>query len=94
MDSQFIIPEISGKAASVVKAYVDAEYSKVIDGVIPYRIENDNGNLAGYFTLVANGNSISLFQKQLRPAFVQFDVQLSNEINNFIINGGYRKDML
>lgn len=94
IDSQFIIPAISGQLGYVVKAYADGEVAKVNDNVLPYRIETDNGNLAGYFTLMVNGNSIYLLQEQLRPAFIQFDTQLTSEINSFIINGGYRKDIL
>lgn len=94
IDSQYNINAISGKLGSVIKAYTDAEVSKVNDNVLPYRIENDNGNLAGYFTLTINGNSVYLFQVQFRPAFVPFDTQILSEINAFIINGGYKKDVL
>ncbi len=94
VDSQYTIHAISNHLGTVIKAYADAEIGKVTVAVLPYRIENENGNLMGYFTVRTKfGNGI-LYQKQIRPAFHQFDSIISQEISNFIHNGSFKLDLL
>ena len=93
-DSQSIIGQISGKGGIVVKAYADGELAKVNSTVLPYRIESNDGNLAGYFNLKITANSVYLFQIQLRPAFIDSSVQIVGQINDFIVKRGYQKDIL
>ena len=90
IDSQFNIPAISNKLGSVIKDYTDKEVEKVVGNVIPFRIETNDGNLAGYFTIKVVGVDVSLFQKQLRPSFVKFNDNISILISTFITNGEWQ----
>lgn len=94
IDSQYLIPAISNKNGFAIKAYCDVEIAKVTDNVIPYKIETENGNVAGFFTLQTNGSITTLYQKQLRPAFVQFDIELNQLISNFINTNRWINDTL
>lgn len=94
IDSQYSIPVISNQVGAIIKQYVDGEINKVVANVIPYKIETENGNLAGYFTLQTDGQFAILLQKQLRPAFQQFDGEISAEITTFIQQNGWKNDFL
>lgn len=91
-DARDTIPAITRSLGYLVKVYYDARVAAVADNFIPYKIETKNGNLAGYFVLDANGEVVSIAQKQLRPAFRQFDSELSQLISNFIASGKWRGD--
>lgn len=78
-----------------MKAYTDAKVNKVTPNTIPYKIETDNGNLAGYFILMIDYNGIPVLVDYLfRPAFVQFSSEISQIINNFITSGNWQFDTL
>lgn len=94
IDSQYIIPAISNKLGIAIKAYSDTEINKITDNVIPYKVETDNGNLAGYFTLQVKEGVATLLQFQLRPAFVLGNQDISNLIGNFILSNLWSLDIL
>ena len=79
---------------NVLQPLVDAKIALVTPNVIPYRIESDNGVIAGYFTLEINENIPTLQQSQIRPNFGTYSTQINTDINNFIISNGWRKDYL
>ncbi len=97
-DSRANIPSIATVSGSVLKNFIDAEIQLVsdYDNRICYKIETENGNLVGYFIIDINltNQSAYVFKVQLRPAFVQFDIQINNEINNFMFNFTWKKDFL
>lgn len=94
-DKRSSIPAIKNKTGQVIKDYCDQVVSQVGDNVIVYKIETLEGNLAGYFSLSVYGQgSASLFQYELRPAFVQFDADISAEIYNFMQSGNWAVDIL
>lgn len=94
IDSQYNIALISNKLGVDIKAYTDAEVAKVVAGVIPYRMESDSGNLIGFLTLKTTGLVAILYQYQLRPAFVQFDTIISQNISTFIAQNTWVQDIL
>lgn len=96
IDSRATIPAIKNKVGGVVKSYVDSQVGQIGDSNIPYRIENELGVLAGYFTVqVDMGNrSATLGQKALRPAFQSYDSQISQQIANFILGNEWHEDIL
>jgi|ERR1700733_546044 len=94
IDSQYTIPAIANKLGSVTKAYADAQISAISNNVIPYKIETENGNLAGYFALQINNGIPSILQMQVRPAFVSDNANISILIGNFIISNLWNFDYL
>ena len=89
------IPQIKNQIGSVIKAYTDGQVALIIDNVIPYKIETqENGNLVGYMAIRVVDGEASVYLKQLRPAFFQFDFEISVQINTFIINGFWKFDTL
>lgn len=95
IDKRASIPEIKNKPGIIIKTFTDAQVALVTDSCIFYKIETEQGNLAGYFTIqiIREGVPIIL-QYELRPAFQQFDLQISQEIAIFITNGGWKIDYL
>lgn len=94
IDSRVTIPAIATKIGSVIKAFTDWEVNQVTSSILPFKIENSNGNLCGYFTLRINGQFAFLFQYQLRPAFQQFNAEISAQINTFVQSNSWRNDYL
>jgi hypothetical protein len=95
IDSRGSISAIQTAGGFAVKAYTDSQVALVTDTIIPYKIETDLGNLAGYFNLQVKFNvTVTLKGKQLRPAFQQFDNQISQIINNFISSNDWKEDYL
>lgn len=95
IDGRGLNPAIATLGGYEMKAYTDSKVAQVIVGVIPYKIETDAGNLAGYFLLMVDYNgSPVLMDYLLRPAFVQFDSQISQIINNFIQSNDWQFDTL
>lgn len=94
-DKRASISAIRNKAGSIIKAYCDQVTSQIGDSSIFYKIETADGNLAGYFSLnVFSAGSVSLQMYELRPAFVQFDSVVSDEINNFMQSQNWTVDIL
>lgn len=95
IDGRGLNPAIATLGGLELKDYTDAKVNAVTQGAIPYKIETDLGNLAGYFVLMVDYNgSVILMDYLLRPAFMQFDTQISQIINNFITSGDWRFDIL
>jgi hypothetical protein len=95
IDSRATIPAIATKIGSVIKAFCDWETNMVTNSVLPYKIESyENGSLVGYFTIRMNGGQAFLLQYQLRPAFVQFNTEISQEINTFVQSNLWKNDYL
>lgn len=93
-DARASIPEIKNQIGSVIKAYTDTQVTLVTDNVLPYKIESMDGNLVGYMAIRVVSGEASVYLKQLRPAFMQFDADISEQINTFIINGFYKYDSI
>lgn len=94
-DSRGGIAAIKNTVGSVMKAYADQQVATVTESALPYKIETVNGNLGGYFILsVTDAGGARLLSTQLRPAFEQFEVEISNLIINFITDGKWKHDFL
>lgn len=87
---------LANQIGTVIKAYTDGQVSLVTDNVIPYKVETDSGNLAGYFTLqvILGNQSAQMQQFVLRPGFKQFLSEISAQINTFITGGQWKPDFL
>lgn len=96
IDARAAIPEIAGQIGSVIKNYFDSIVSKVTENTIPYRIESDGGNLAGYFVISVNrvNQSGTLLMMQLRPAFQPFLTDITQKVDTFIMNGLWKSEIL
>ncbi len=82
------------KTGFEVKAYFDAEIAKVVDGVLPYKMETETGNLACYFSLKQVGAGIEQYQLFVRPNFLAFNSDIILKISTFINEGLFEKDIL
>lgn len=98
IDARASIPAIKNQIGSAIKAYCDAEVVMVsgapFNTVLFFKIEATDGSLGGYFSLRVTPLGARLRQFQLRPAFVQFNSQISMEIANFITSNQYMKYVL
>lgn len=96
IDARATIPEIKNQVGSVIKSYVDSKVALVSENTIFYKIETDQGVMAGYFTIEVNtANKTALLgQFLLRPAFVKFSGEITNIITNFIALKKWQKDYL
>lgn len=95
IDGRGLNPAIATLGGFAMKAYTDSKVAQVIPGTIPYKIETDTGNLAGYFILMIDYNGTPfLIDYLVRPAFVQFDSEISQNINNFIQSNDWQFDTL
>lgn len=96
IDSRANIDAIKTADGFSVKAYTDAQVALVTNTVIPYKIETNNGNLVGYFNLsvTTSPKSALILNTQLRPAFVQFNSEISQIISTFIISNDWQYDYL
>lgn len=94
-DARASIPEIKNQIGSIIKAFTDSQVALVMDNVLPYKIETaDKGNLVGYMAIRVVSGEASVYLKQLRPAFMQFDADISEQINTFIISKLYAFDSI
>lgn len=96
IDARASIPEIANQIGVTIKAYTDAKVALVTATVISYRIETEEGNLAGFFSLqvILGSKTASIQQFVLRPAFEQFLATISGLINTFITNNQWQADYL
>lgn len=95
IDSQYIIPSISNKLGIDIKEYSDSKILLSDEvGSLPYKIETDNGSLVGFFTLLTNGQQCVLQQVQLRPAFQEFSIEITELLSNFILQNLWQPDYL
>lgn len=93
-DSWSIIPQTKMQFGSVIKSYSDSQLALIVPGVLPYRIESNEGNLAGYMALQVNNNVATVLLFQLRPGFVALTNQISQNIGTFIQSNLWLNDML
>jgi len=85
IDKRASIAAIKDKSGDVIKSYIDAQAALVSGNCMFYKIETDGGNLVGYFTLKHEVYGVvTLYQYEIRPAFVQFDQIISNQVANFM----------
>ena len=94
IDSRAVIPAIKNQLGYVVKKYFDAQVALVGANSLPYKIETNDGNLAGICTIEVSGNTAILGQFVLRPAFQQFILQIQQVIGTFIQNFNWQDDFL
>lgn len=96
IEARATIPAIANQIGSVIKSYTDSQVALITDSSIFYKIETELGVIAGVFSIDVNtsNKTATLIMKVLRPAFVQFDSIISNQIANFILNGEYKQDFL
>lgn len=93
-DSTAVIPVLANQLGSIILAYNNSLIDQVVPGVNVYILETENANLVGYFALkITNGVSILLFS-QNRPAFQKFSLEISQNIANFIQEGGWAFDCI
>lgn len=95
IDGRGTNPIIATLGGYEMKTYTDTKVEAVRSNTIPYKIETDKGNLAGYFVLGIKGNGACvLAESLLRPAFVSFSSEISQKINTFIQSGDWQFDIL
>ena len=96
IDSRQNFPFLKSAGGYDVLAYTQSQIDLVTDRVVPYKIETDDGNLAGYFNLSVNDNNVTatLLNYQLRPAFESLSVQILQKISNFISSNEWQFDCL
>ncbi len=99
IDSRAAIPAIANQVGSVIKAYTDTQVSMIDNlGLYFFKVETGDGVLAGYFSISVNTQTapttVTIVQKQLRPAFYQFVTQISAEISNFINTNAFQQYVL
>jgi hypothetical protein len=86
---------VSGQIGTVIKAFNDAEILKSRQpGVIPYKMETINGNLAGYMSLQVSSGTASLYQLWLREAFKGNMAEIQEDISIFIASLSWMYDAL
>ena len=91
-DARASIPQVKNQIGSVIKTFTDSQVALITDNVLPYKLEIMDGNLVGYIAIRVVSGEASVYLKQLRPAFVQFDSEISEQINTFIINNIWQFD--
>ena len=69
-----------------IKVIVDSEINKIDDNVIFYKLENNNGVLIGYFSILINGKTKSgiLHQFQLRKAYYSSQATIKRFVYDYI----------
>lgn len=90
IDGRAQYPWLSGKTGAEMLPYLDAEVAKASVNSVFYKIETDNGTVAGYFTVDYSVNSLGIFA--LRPQFLTDIAPISQQISNFISGGDWRFD--
>ncbi len=93
-DSRANIPVVKDAIGDDIKAYVDSQTALVVPGVLPYAVWTDQGNLAAYFLLQVSAGPVEIIAQQLRPAFVQYSIAISQNIANFITSGQFMFDLI
>lgn len=96
IDARASIPAIKNQVGTVIKDYVDTQLSYINTNAICYKLETDLGVLAGYFVIQVTpaSETAMIDSKVLRPAFVQFDSDISTQISNFIQLNNWKPDYL
>lgn len=87
---------LANQIGTVIKGYTDAAVAAVGSFTIPYKIETHRGNLVGVFTLNIDGTGqiATVGQVVIRPAFQSNNVEISQQIANFIEINAFKPDFL
>lgn len=87
-----------GKYGNDILQAVENEVGKIDDSVLFYKIETENGNLVGYFSLKTDVENELLvankFQKEIRPAFKDNSQEIDTFIEDFINSKDWTNDIL
>lgn len=94
IDSRAFIPEVLNQVGTVIESFTDAEVAKVVEGVLPYKLETMEGNMIGFFSLKLDGSTVGIYQRFIRPAFRRFDLEISQRIAIFIHQNEYVADTI
>ena len=90
------IPAIKNQIGTVIKGYVDNQKSLIKGNSIFYKIEADEGVIAGVFSVDVNlQNKTALLNINfIRPSFLQYKNDILKIINNFINSNKWQQDYL
>lgn len=96
VDARATIPAIKNQVGTVIKSYVDNQVALVDNNSIVYKIETDQGVMAGYFVIKVNTTNKTAFLHQfvVRPSFTQFILEIQSQISNFITSNKWQSDYL
>lgn len=92
-DSRANIPSVKDQPGSIIKSYVDSQTALAVPGVVVYKIEAGS-SLAAYFLLSTAPGAVSVISLQLRPAFVQFEQEINQNIATFISGNNWVFDII
>lgn len=93
-DARNTIPATTNQPGMAIYAYIQAQISLVVPGVLVYRIVGDGSNLGGYCAIQVQKGAITLLFYQLRPAFQDFTSEILQAIAIFIQQNGPLQDIL
>lgn len=81
---------------NAIKKEIDQWITRIDNNSIFYKIENENGVLIGYFTLLVNKElkSATLKLFQLRKPFYSYEAQIKQQIYAYINSQEWQNDFL
>lgn len=89
IDARAQYPQLSGATGFGMLPYINSQVAAASSALF-YKIETDDGNIVGCFTVSIPFGSLGIFV--LRPQFSAFSAQISQQITNFISGGNWRFD--
>lgn len=93
IDKRASIPEIKNKIGADIKIFIESQIQLFSENDVFYKIESDSGNLAGYFSIKKVREGVgSMVLYELRPNFADFELQISNQVANFIMSNEWLFD--
>lgn len=96
IESRATIPEIKNQVGIVIQNYTNSQVLLIGVNSLYYKIETDLGCIASTFSIDVNTTNqtgvLNIFT--IRPAFVQFKVEIQEIINNFIMSKEFIGDYL
>lgn len=93
-DSRGSILALKNATGMQIYAYIQSQIALVTTGIVVYRVIALGGVLAGYVGINTNAGFVGPTMQQFRPAFIPYSSQISEVINNFVINRTYLQDVL
>lgn len=87
---------LANRIGVVIDQFVQQQVDLVTDNTIFYKIETEQGVLAGYFWITVDniGNFNGNIPPNLRPAYSKNFNDISNLISNFILANEFSPDFL
>lgn len=86
---------VAGQIGFVIKDFTDAEVIKARQpGVLPYKMETDNGNLIGFMSIKVVNGIAGLYQLWLREAYKANLNEITQDISIFITSLSWEFDTL